>query len=667
MSFFVKRLVFYGFLSVFISFYFSNCFDPPENIDKPSYTNVEYSEDGKSLTIYLDGSAPVPANRALSQKLAILGHNFFEVTFLYKSNTQNIIARAEWELGEPAGVSGVYRTASPGTVYYDGTKTNPVNVNLLDPDTGLAVLFVGRKSDKTLLAVGTLSKIDETNINPSGENRITSSTKKVTFAVNAFEAGVDKVSSESSFQIQGTNQGTLKEIDFSGQSFPYFSLDKPHTGTPTTYTATYTVGVHSKTEPYDSFSFYAPAIILRAAATCDDIDPHYTLPSFGPQHSKYDYGKFKALSITSPTAVGSPFSGTVNFSITTSGENKKICALIFEIPVCAVSTSGDSSGTLPVNWWIRPGYNEYYRELDSGNSEKENGGAVLIVVGDIEGVTSGLSIVGDPIKYNKIGYTSDHSVLYFTLKGFEIWFTNSSGDPVSLTPADQSPPYPNISGWSANLTFFYNDGTTPYPGAPLTPTTELPNGEVLIRVRYITGGGSIYYTEFVVEVNYSITEVIDIPYQNRIFVSKPNDYTEIGNRIRSPGNYLVVFAENINLPTATLNSITSPLGVYIYMVAVAPNLTIGRAAGTQTTIASGSTGPITIYFGKWPFNEPAFVGGDVVTNYPFKISSRGTWEQYGNVPTAGTPMFRNNGSGTLSIPSLAGATVDYPDSLPVSP
>jgi len=657
MSFGFKKLVIYSLLLIFLSFSFCTCFDPPEVIGEPAYTNVEYSEDGKSITIYLDGSAPVPANRALTKELAMLGHDFFEVVFYYNDGGGSpIIARGSWELGEPAGIMGVWRTAA-GVNYYGA---NPVGIPAAGQ--GSAVLFVGRKAFKTLLAVGTLSKIDETDITPGANNLITTATKKVSFDVNALKAGVNKAYSQSSFQVSASQSSTLEEIDFNGTSFPYFALDRPHNSMAphNTYSATYTIDVHSKKALNDtidvSYAYYAPAIIYSGGADCENIKPKHTLPGYGEQVSKYPWASGVNFNITSPIEPGLTFSGTVGFSILTTGENEAVCALTFDVPVHAVTGTADSSGNAPVQWHIRPGYAQYSKELDSGMGK--NGGAVLIVLGDIEGFQTGITKVGDPKKFNKIDYPNN---LYFSLKGFEIWYTPSSGDPVCLTPMETSP-YPSFIGWT-DLYFYYNDGVTPYPGAPLTATTELPDGEVLIRVEYRGAGGPPWlYTEFVVEVNYAITANVDIPYENRIFVGKPTDYTQIGNRITSPGNYLIVFSDNINLPVTVINNLNAVVNIYI--VTTVEGITVGRDSLAQTQFLGN--GNVTVYLGKWPFDEPAFVGGNIIPagDRSFKVNSTGTWQQYGtSSPSVATSMFYHPhgtdgaGTGTLNFPDLTGVTV----------
>jgi len=682
MGFFVKRLVFYGFLSVFISFSFSNCFDPPENIGETSYTNVEYSEDGKSITMYLDGSAPVPANRSLSNPLARLGHDFFEVTFLYNTDNNSdhyIIARAAWELGEPAGVNGVYRGQTVVGVNYYGT--NPVGIPAAGQ--GSAVLFVGRRTDKTLLAVGTLSHIDDIPVttNPN----ITQDTKKVSFAVNALKAGVNEnySSASNSFKITSPSQavsqgkdGILEYIKVGGEMFPFFLLPIEVDAT-----ATYTVGVsyNESSSPYSSFSFYAPAIIYAGGAEAHNVRPHYTLPP-SPLYNtvqstaKYDWAENDEkvnVSIISPTDgdEGSPFSGTVDFSINTMNvdvDSAAIFSLTFEIPVYAVSASPDSAGNAPVQWMIRPGYNEYYRDLDNGTLR--SGGAVLIGIGKIVGGKAGLILIGEPIKYNNV--TSDG--LKFTLKGIEIWF-NDGDSSTNLTNPINNPNYPNNFESFSNLTFYYN--TSPFPdfdpanpvnpGTRLYQTTDLPFGRVLIRVKYDPGGGTVYWLSFIVEV-FDIGVNVEIPYANRVFIAKQDDFQELANNIYSPGNYLFVFSTDIDITGMTFNF--DPGAVTIYIISTVEGITLGRAGD----IVFLGNGPVVINLGKWPFNEPAFAGGNIVTSEDFYIHSRGSWNSNSTTYLVDDYWFTHptgggNGTGTVTVKQFPGVTIDYPETIPVTP
>jgi len=613
-------------------------FEPDELKDEDQqYTNVEYSEDGTYLTIYLDGSAPVPANRSLNRKLAELGHDFFEVTFVYRSPTNQLtVARASWELGEPAGVSDVYRTAA-GVNYYG---TNPVGMPALGD--GTAVLFCGRKYDKTLLAVGTLSYIDNTPI-AGASNLITTSTTKVTFALNALTAGVVSDLSDSSFQTTYTQpDNPLKTLSIGGKPFPYYYLpiNSPEN-------ATYTIGVHSETTPYNNYSFYQPAIIYAGGANAQIIEPKYTLP---PDYVKNERQEGIVLNlgvgavITGLTA-NTPFTGIVNFSITTALVENAICALTFQIPVYAVTTTGPAH----ITWYIRPGYNIYWQELD-GNSEVQ-GGAVLLGIGVTLGnQESQLYIVGTPARYNAT------TGFKFNLKGFEIYYKDGSGNRNNLTPISNVN-YPSAFGWTANLSYYYGVGENSVANIPITSTTDLPVGDIKIRIVYTIGGVSHSYI-FMVKVN--DVAATDIPYENRFVFSKPEDFTEFQNAVNGAkhGNFLCIFSQDTNISGMTFN-INGNINMFI--ISIVPGRTIGRSSGARITFSGDQNVPLAsqavkVYLGDWPFNDPAFAGGDVINNENFRVNTQGLAGEYPG-GTESTTMFTHNAYASLNVYTMSGVNV----------
>ena len=108
--------------------------------------------------------------RALTVEGARMSHDYFEAVFMADATT---VARAAWEIGQPAGISGVsrqtgtsYSTPAPGSGT-GGTAT-----------TG-SIIFVGRKTGKTLMGVGYLTHVndkpitDATVIVDGGTNSVT--------------------------------------------------------------------------------------------------------------------------------------------------------------------------------------------------------------------------------------------------------------------------------------------------------------------------------------------------------------------------------------------------------------------------------------------------------------------------------------------------------------
>jgi len=115
------------------------------------YTDVEYSQDGSTVTVYLDGVG-VPktaAQRAMTKDLARIAYDYLEVIFVGTTGAGQPIARNSWELGQAAGISGVYKGTTGADYLWAAAKVNNV-----------ALMFVGRKDSKLLLGVGRLAEVD---------------------------------------------------------------------------------------------------------------------------------------------------------------------------------------------------------------------------------------------------------------------------------------------------------------------------------------------------------------------------------------------------------------------------------------------------------------------------------------------------------------------------
>jgi hypothetical protein len=169
------------------------------NDEEVAYVDWEYEEmpDGTAqLTMYLDGTlVPVTATtgRSLGLPLAKMSHDYFEVVFMYGS-TPLTVARATWELGQAAGISGVYRSANGAL---DGVDYRPVAPPGVGANTGASTVFVGRKQTMTLLGVGFLTHINRIAITESGgpppvpSKYLTTADRSVTFTVKALETTLD--------------------------------------------------------------------------------------------------------------------------------------------------------------------------------------------------------------------------------------------------------------------------------------------------------------------------------------------------------------------------------------------------------------------------------------------------------------------------------------------
>jgi hypothetical protein len=393
----MKKTVFCCILSIFASF-FLTC-KQSFNYDDSAAGDVVYSEDGKNVTIYFDGGesanapsqAALQAGRSLSKVNAQTGHDFFEVIFYYENGaTDDVIAGAAWEKGKNANVSGVMRTI--GGVNYSHVSIGPA----LPAGEGAAVLFAGKKSDKTLLAVGEICEVDGVPIAsiPGGFARITTTTKSVSFELNALSAGAKVTAAGSSFLTGATvnpaavsvTNTKVKNAGFAGRTFPLFILDKG-----VTVNAKYTIDVHSSVHP---IGYYLPGIICKGDNPTSEVPnvpyakniyPRYTDENNNEVRSTViKWNSLCSVNLTNNKTANQPFNNEVGFTINTvndTGADGKhvVFAIEFGIPVYALYVPTEDKEYKDREWVIRPGYDQYNQELDDGKGGK--GGAILIGIG----------------------------------------------------------------------------------------------------------------------------------------------------------------------------------------------------------------------------------------------------------------------------------------------
>jgi len=671
-----------------------NPFESESTNEGGQFTNVEYSEDGKSVTIYIDGCAPVPASRSLSKSQAILGHDFFEVTFIYCPSVNNyIIARGRWELGQPAGVNGIYRTQ--GGVNYDAAITRTP-----DATHGTAILFAGKKTDKTLLAVGALSAVDG---NPASRS-ISNATKSVSFELNALKAGAVNEQNNpndppetSSFYTNAASPGNtptqsrtwVADLNISFRKYPVFGVPDNSS----TLRAIYNIRTHSASHP---FSEYNPGIILATSSSAspdyyytyggatnnkkvEKVQPHFTLPdettwNTAGSTNPYSTGTTVGLA-NNNSAIGDLFVNPIQFTLDTtdvSVADGQILSITFQIPVYAISASND-----PVMWFIRPGYDKYREELDDGRFG--NGGAVLISIGQMQSTPLySLKVTDVPFKYN---YNAVVSGAYtFDLTGSKIQFFMGGNALYTSTdganPADAANPAGRLKyyiDWNNNYNSIGRPDTGSGPWPPYTtdqqifysPAHVFPNNinrVLTIIVEYHDtdfnshdNTTEYYYDTFQINVNTLNVDISNIPLENRFLVGRENDlgvanglYAAVNAR---SGVFMVVLTQSFDFATHTF-----PLNggdVTIIVTATKPNLIVGRA-GTGGTGATWTFSPgvynATVFFGTWPFNEPIMVGGQVLEDHSFRFNTTGSYADY-TAPTNNiTNVFVNQGTAaSLSV------------------
>jgi len=342
-----------GVCSVLLICFITCCaVQPPDSVIDSGlgFTDVVYSNGGRTLTIYLEGGAPeTKESRALSSGMAQMSHDFYEVVFEY----EGYAARASWELGQAVGISGVYRTDA-------GVDYSTVNAGA---PAGKAVLFAGTKADKTLLGIGRLVAAD-------GESGalITTSTRSITFEVAALSAGVD-----SGFTISHGNADfvLLEDTDNTvSKEFPVFVLPLDQE-----ITAVYTIDVNADISDYiNAVKIREPGKVILNEETGFRHNGKRWLVE---DEFLYDYASLSVSMINNDTD-NEVFNNEIEFTIDELDDQGKVFSFSFEVPVYAINYSENSNNGIPksIDWFIRPGFVPFCYDLDDGN--KEYGGSVLL-------------------------------------------------------------------------------------------------------------------------------------------------------------------------------------------------------------------------------------------------------------------------------------------------
>jgi len=326
------------------------------------YTDVVYSADGSQITLYLDGVG-VPktqAQRAITRDLAKMAYDYFEVIFIAKTGTpgptSDVIARAQWELGQSAGISGVPR--GTGAPYTYGSSASP-----------LALMAVGTKDQKTLLGVGGIVDVDGTGANGA----ITTAVDYVVFGLSSVKTGLKigtpSVPADAAFDSLSftttsiKTAGTLSPLGDS--NYPMYSLPT----TSATQTATYEFGGAAAT--YKSELKIPTSVASPWDGVVERRIPRYM------QNGRYLIPKGSINTKTTIT-VTSVAVDKVGFTFNVAGSG--IFSFYIDVPVYLFSdTTGTNGGQLKaVTWHLRTGFGSELYSLDDGIS---SGGCVLMGVG----------------------------------------------------------------------------------------------------------------------------------------------------------------------------------------------------------------------------------------------------------------------------------------------
>ena len=619
---------------------------------EPTYTNTIYSADGKSLTIYLDGKVPVSEqNRALGKELAIAGHDYFEVAFWHPRSVTSLspngtIARASWELREAAGISGVFRTET-GIDY--GFVSDFNSGGPLSADEGAAILFVGKKIDKTLLAIGKLVDVfnegDPDGLPPS--TIVTAKTVSVTFAVDALKCGVIFPETQnsgswvtpagSSFLTAAKDSGggytdvsapntEVTIFNIAGKDFPLFKLVENKI-----VKAQYTFDVTSSA----SFDDYSGGIILAGEASFGKRQPRYPIKN----------GEFQSYSLRlddrteiapvnnnpgtgyDPVLAPAALENPLLFEFNTAGTlNGSVFALVFEAPVYPLSADGD-----PGTWYMRASYDSYFLDLDDGKGG--TGGAVLIGTGEIvAGGSSGylIKVVTPPIKWQ---YNDTNHGLDFNITGLEVMLYDA------VTHEEKR--LINNSELFFELAY-----SSIVPGSNINSHLY---GLQTVFVHYRESG--IIYTDiYNIVCDSSTFNFTNIPTGNFMNIEvAPN--TTIFNS-GSSQTFVLVATQNWNFPNY---STWISGGPHLIMIVAAkpwpnypapnttpdPTIIIGRS-NTSPIMGSGGATNHAFFFGRWPFTPTITVGGTVYEPCDYILNAGGSFTEVtvtpGDPPTASPPL-----------------------------
>ena len=394
-------------------------------------------DSGGGVTVGLLDSVTL---RALADDSEQASYDFFEVVFYYNgsddSSVGHRVARATWDIGVIPEISNVYGNGKGNPPATDpDSPVDYANIGVPAAGSGSAVLFAGTKEDKTLLAVGRLSHVDNKPVG-SG-NLIGPNTKVVTFEVTALKAGVapDQTNvGSSSFKLYNTEAQANARADngiteirddilidsTDKKQFPFFQLrstpNNVHYGSylfdvqvgTTTFTQ-YTAGIvlagdydfeaknprYSVTEgQYKSDSRLVQDISMTANGQLDMMGDNKTRLG---DDGYYPGGRLTPAAVAPSTP--RTFVNPVVFKIDTSASlppphTGTVFALVFEVFVynltalptgTFIQTPQDpapiASGAGPVKWRITSGTK--WLDLDDGAGGE--GGAIFLGTGDVAG------------------------------------------------------------------------------------------------------------------------------------------------------------------------------------------------------------------------------------------------------------------------------------------
>jgi len=657
----IKKLIFLAASVLFASILLT-CSNPHtfQASDVSTVSRSPYVGDSYSVTVYLDGKPPSLNSRSLTKDNAISGHDLFEVVFLHPAT--GTIARASWEKGHAAVINGVFRNVDYRYVSESAALTNAG----LAANPGAALLFVGKRSDKTLLAVGKLIEVDG-----QPGTFISGDSKSVTFEVNALKAGTSPDAESSSFLTAAADPGgntnsLANAIDdntdivvakIGAWLFPLYRMPLNKI-----IRAKYIIEVSSN----NFNSFYCPGILLAGPASLREKNSDYHLPPLYPIGGGGAQGSTiltpdteTGLTLDNNQTTGNPLNNTVEFTFNTSTtEDGSIFAFAFEIPVYPLSASGRGPNE---EWFIRPGYDSYLEYLDDGKGG--TGGAVLIGSGNVDQSFTYNLWVKAP---NKTRYYDDEDPLtlndfIFDLTGIIIYLRVGTSPVENINPGN-----PNLEYWLGGT-----GGVQVNPNDPIgtilttNPVLSLIDNSMLtVLVVYHDTGTSLTYSDaFVIYLTAPDPsgqfDLDSIPAGNRFVITNQSNMlalqTALANTSSGGDTYIIVLYHSYDLGSIHLGGGgNGGVPYFIILIAAAPNLVIGRNPANSVFNSWGLNN--TFYIGVWPFDDTLYIGGNAVVSYPFTINAAGSWRDVAVVeppPTVASTYFFNWPSSTNAADRIA--------------
>jgi hypothetical protein len=545
---------------------------------------------------------------------------------------------------------------------------------------------VGKKTDRTLLAVGRLYNVDPDPNNPTNLTTIiTSTSKSVTFMVHALEAGVKYPDiANSSFLTAALDTTTnytnvsytntdVQTLSIKERNFPVFKLTKTFDSMRARYEFRVTGG---------SFEEYRRGIILARQGHGPDGNfyekkqPRYPIQGQGFQgYSLRLDDKTEITPLNNNLAnVGSPIEHPLEFQFDTRGTvNGSVFTLVFAIPIYPLSADEN-----PGMWYLRPSYDSYLLDIDDGKGG--TGGAVLIGTGEIE-PPSGyrIRIVVPPLKWL---YNNDppdpppyppndiNKSRIFDITDLVVHMETTDEPPQFIEVIDNS-----------KLTFF-----VAYPAYPGIPIGDQIYGIQLVLVNYVDPDSGITHSDmFVIIVDDGAWNYTDIPKSHYYVVTADNNTASNGIQAMlqagGAGTYVIIATTSFNFDVYEGIEIpfSGPNDNFLIFVlagtrrndpdvpesAVNPNVRIGKIAPIAFRSYRSNN---SFFFGTWPFNynividntsyPPGLPAGyyGTYSTFPYILNAGGTWQQIaaGGNPGEWTAPSNDHGATPTNGPRSVG-------------